>query len=101
MAKTRRVAEAGARPEGARTGRPRPRMTADQEGPLFRKPNYILFGAALLVIALGFVLLAGGSITMAPLLLVVGYAVLVPLAILYRPRAGAGRSAGAKAEKGE
>ena len=99
MAKTRRTGEAGARTEPTRAGRPRQRMTAEQEGPLFRRVNYILFGAALAVIAIGFVFLAGGSITMAPLLLVLGYAVLVPLAILYRPRPGRGRAAEPGVEK--
>jgi hypothetical protein len=48
----------------------------------FGKKNYILFGVALVVIAIGYVFLAQGSITLAPLLLVVGYCVLVPWAIL-------------------
>jgi hypothetical protein len=48
----------------------------------FGRKNYILFGVALVVIAIGYVFLAQGSITLAPLLLVVGYCVLVPWAIL-------------------
>jgi len=39
---------------------------------------------ALGVIALGFVVLAGGDTTIAPILLVLGYLVLVPLALLKR-----------------
>jgi len=50
----------------------------------FGKTNYILFGLALLVIVIGYVLLGSGSITMAPILLVLGYCVLIPLAIVYR-----------------
>jgi hypothetical protein len=42
---------------------------------------YIL-GAALISIASGFGLLAEGSITAAPILLVLGYCVLVPVAIV-------------------
>ena len=53
-------------------------------GPAFTRRNYVLFGAALLTIAAGFLTLAGGSITLAPILLVIGYLVLVPLAILKR-----------------
>jgi hypothetical protein len=46
--------------------------------------NYLLFGIALVAIGLGFFSLASGSITLAPILLVLGYCVLVPLAILLR-----------------
>ena len=48
----------------------------------FGRKNYILFGVSLAVIAVGFLFLAQGSITLAPFLLVVGYCVLVPWAIL-------------------
>lgn len=48
--------------------------------------NLVLFGVALAVIILGYVVLAQGSITLAPILLVLGYCVLVPVAIVYRPR---------------
>lgn len=43
-----------------------------------------MFGVALAVIIVGFISLAQGSITLAPLLLVVGYCVLMPIAILIR-----------------
>jgi hypothetical protein len=46
--------------------------------------NWIAFGAALLVIVVGYIFLANGSITIAPILLVLGYCVLVPYAILAR-----------------
>jgi hypothetical protein len=42
----------------------------------------VWWGAALLVIVLGFADLARGGETIAPILLAVGYCVLVPLAIL-------------------
>ena len=48
----------------------------------FSSRNWILAGAALASIILGYVLLAQGSITAAPFLLVLGYVVLIPLAIL-------------------
>lgn len=48
------------------------------------RKNWILFGVALAVITLGYVLLRSGSITMAPILLVAGYCVLIPWAIMTR-----------------
>ena len=56
----------------------------------FTRKNWILFGIGLLVIATGYILLrvppVDGflSLTAAPILLVVGYCVLVPAAILVR-----------------
>ena len=44
----------------------------------FGQRNFIALGAALLSIVVGFVLLSQGSITAAPILLVLGYCVLVP-----------------------
>jgi len=43
-----------------------------------------LFGAGFVAIVVGYVLLSGGSITAAPILLVAGYCALVPLAIFVR-----------------
>lgn len=48
----------------------------------FSRRNGILGAAGVLVIALGYTLLAQGSITAAPLLLVLGYLVLLPLALV-------------------
>ncbi len=48
----------------------------------FSRVNLILATAALATISLGYFLLANGSINAAPLLLVLGYVVLVPLAII-------------------
>ena len=42
----------------------------------------LLWGAAFLTLLLGYADLARGGITLAPFLLVIGYCVLVPLAIL-------------------
>jgi hypothetical protein len=44
--------------------------------------NYALMGSGLAAIAVGFVLLARGSIVAAPLLLTLGYVVLIPLGII-------------------
>ena len=48
----------------------------------FSAVNGILGVAGLACITLGYVLLSQGSITAAPLLLVLGYVVLLPLAII-------------------
>lgn len=48
----------------------------------FGLPNVLLFAAALVVIVVGYVLLGRGSVTAAPLLLVLGYVVLIPAGLL-------------------
>lgn len=52
----------------------------------FRRKNWLLFGGGILSIVLGFLLLSSGDITLAPLLLLLGYLVLVPWALVARPR---------------
>jgi hypothetical protein len=47
-----------------------------------RNRSITLWGVALLVIIAGFADLARGGTTLAPILLVIGYCVLVPIAIL-------------------
>ena len=54
----------------------------DAEPLRFSTVNLVLAGAGLAVVALGYWLLAQGSITAAPLLLVLGYVILLPLAII-------------------
>lgn len=44
--------------------------------------NYALMGAGVVSLAVGFVLLAGGSTVASPLLLSLGYVVLIPLGII-------------------
>lgn len=56
----------------------------------FGRKNYIWFVASLVVIALGFILLSTGDTTLAPVLLVVGYCVLLPISILVRSKAEPG-----------
>ena len=48
----------------------------------FSTINGILGAAGILTVALGYFLLSQGSITAAPLLLVLGYVILLPLAII-------------------
>jgi xanthine/uracil permease len=50
--------------------------------PDFDKRNYLILGVGVLLIILGFVFLAGGDITISPILLVLGYCIVVPLGIL-------------------
>lgn len=46
--------------------------------------NYALLGAGILSIVVGYITLARGSITLAPILLVLGYAVFVPLGLMLK-----------------
>ncbi len=49
----------------------------------FTKINYILLAVGLGLIVIGYILLSVGDITGAPILLVLGYCAVLPLAILY------------------
>ena len=67
----------------ARRGRKRGGRTTERDTSLqFSRINGLVGAGGLLSLALGYWLLAQGSITAAPLLLVLGYVVLLPLAIL-------------------
>ena len=59
-----------------------PRSGVDSGTPAPRRFRWKLFGIGLAAIVLGYVLLAVNNITIAPVLLVLGYCVLVPLAFL-------------------
>jgi hypothetical protein len=73
----RRVAKV-LKKKAVKAARPAPR-TDESLG--FGRRNYILFGTGIFAILLGFLLLSQNSITLAPILLVAGYCVLIPLAI--------------------
>lgn len=68
--------------------RKRPRRAAAKASELaepeipFGTKNYVIFGVAALVILAGYFALSRGSITLAPILLLVGYMILVPWGIL-------------------
>jgi hypothetical protein len=70
-----------------RAGGPRPSEPSAVEIP-FKRKNYIIFAAAAAVIVAGYVALSRGSITLAPILLLVGYLVLLPWGILARSSGG-------------
>jgi hypothetical protein len=59
------------------------RSTGSQRGSLrFSRINVALILSGLATVAAGYALLAGGSTVAAPLLLVLGYAVLIPIGIV-------------------
>ncbi len=68
----------------------RRKSRVDERLPLTRE-NYIIIGVALLVIIAGYIAMIMDRVegflplVLAPILLVIGYCVLVPLGILYRP----------------
>ena len=57
----------------------------------FTTVNYVLFTVGLAMVVAGWFLLRAGSITAAPIMLVLGYCGVIPLAIVYRPRRGSRR----------
>jgi hypothetical protein len=73
------AANKGRRPAGIRG-----RIVHPHDEVKLSRKNWILFGAALGCIAVGYGALAAGSITLAPILLVAGYCVLIPWAIMAR-----------------
>jgi len=54
----------------------------------FKRKNYLLFGFAVLIIIVGYFIMYIGevnsfqSVTLAPILLIVGYLILIPISIL-------------------
>lgn len=48
--------------------------------------NYLVFILALVIIIIGYISLGYGSITLAPVLLIAGYCVLIPIAIMIKGR---------------
>lgn len=54
--------------------------------PSFHWLNWVLLVVAAALIGFGFLSLSRGSITLAPILLILGYCVVVPLALVLRPK---------------
>ena len=58
----------------------------------FGKINYLLFGIGLCVIMFGYIIMATGeteslqSVKIAPLILIVGYCIIIPASILIKPK---------------
>ncbi len=60
--------------------------SAKKEAFAFTRSNYWMLFIGLVVIVIGFITLRMGSITLAPILLVLGYCVIIPIGILLRPK---------------
>lgn len=62
------------------------------EGWTFTKKNYLLFGIGILSIIAGYVIMATGEVnsvralTVAPVLLFLGYVIIIPAALIYRDK---------------
>ena len=58
----------------------------------FSSRNYIIFGIGLVMIILGYFIMEMGSVnsfqslTLAPIMLFIGYLVIIPLALIYRDK---------------
>jgi uncharacterized membrane protein YphA (DoxX/SURF4 family) len=56
----------------------------------FSAPNYILFGIGVALIIVGYLIMATGevnsfqSLTLAPIMLFIGYIIVIPAALIYR-----------------
>lgn len=50
----------------------------------FERKNYLTFAGGLLSLLLGYILLAKGSIVAAPILLILGYMVIIPVSIFIK-----------------
>ncbi len=59
-----------------------PPASAETQVLAFGRKNRILLGSGILVVVVGFALLAVGDITMAPILLLAGYLVLIPMGLV-------------------
>ncbi len=68
------------------------KQTKESRTLYLKSGNYLLFGLGLVLIIIGFITLSKGpwnsisSLTFAPILLVIGYLIVVPFAILYRKK---------------
>ena len=60
------------------------------QGWSFAKVNYVLFIAGIISVILGYIIMATGetysfqSLSLAPILLFVGYIILIPIALIYK-----------------
>lgn len=70
--------------KGKPKAKPRPKIARVREKTVlpFAKKNYILFAIGIFVIVIGYITLGYGSVTLAPILLVLGYCVIIPIAII-------------------
>ena len=58
----------------------------------FSAPNYVLFGIGVALIIVGYLIMATGevnsfqSLTLAPIMLFIGYIIVIPTALIYREK---------------
>ncbi|MCK4548019.1 MAG: hypothetical protein KAW17_11330 [Candidatus Eisenbacteria sp.] len=74
------------RKPGKAEGKGRKSPDQDKGELVLGKRNYAVLSLGVLLICLGFVRLGQGSITDAPILLVLGYCVAIPIALVLKPR---------------
>lgn len=73
----------------------------------FTRINYIILALGVLVVILGFIAMAEGSVkgtmplVVAPILLVIGYCIIIPIGIMYRKRQATPTTAGQEGVKKE
>ena len=66
------------------------------EAELPQRTNYIILIAGVAIIIIGYLVMSAGdavsplSVTVAPIILVIGYCIVVPLGIIYRKKRAAG-----------
>jgi|TARA_Y100000294_G_scaffold172521_1_gene187408 hypothetical protein len=64
----------------------------------FSTKNYLIFGIGLIVIIFGYFIMAMGtvnsfqSLTLAPIMLFIGYIIIIPLALIYRDKSNTASS---------
>jgi len=63
--------------EKPKKGPPKPKVELP-----FGRRNYTWFGIGILAIVVGYIFLSMGSLTLAPILLVAGYCVIIPISII-------------------
>ncbi len=72
--------------------------------PLERQ-NFMILGIGLLVIVIGYILMSGNTVesfrqlTLSPILLVLGYCVIIPFGIMYRKKPGEGAPGGSASQQ--
>jgi hypothetical protein len=67
----------------------------------FGRTNYLLMAGGAVLALIGFLLLRGGDISLAPFLLVMGYCALIPLGIVWRERQPGPNGGGGATRAGE
>ncbi|MDX9758429.1 MAG: DUF3098 domain-containing protein [Bacteroidota bacterium] len=62
------------------------------EAELPQRVNYMILGAGVLVVIIGFLVMSAGdavsplSVTIAPIILFLGFCVIIPIGIIYKPK---------------